>query len=112
VNPQIQRFIEKFGAFLLTLPLTQPQEISMPDGSRIPLLVWHGPVRAVVADFMFDGFTLRLKFLEQNPNKPGSKYAEMAKNGDKICWVIQPGENGQKDFWMGRVHNGEWVPNS
>lgn len=112
MNPKLEGFIVRFANFLLALPFQQPQVIQMPDGSHVPLMIWNGPVRAVVHNFNIGNTVMRLKFLEQNPNKPGSKYAQMALNGDKIVWVISPGENGQQDYWLGRVHNGKWVPNS
>jgi len=45
-----------------------------------------------------------LRMIEQNPNK-NSRYAEMAKVGSKIAWVIrQDLENG----FIGRVQDGQW----
>ncbi len=59
-------------------------------------------------DVIDNGRILNLRILEQNPNKRDfagnvKHFANLARQGHQICWVID--RNGS---FLGRVHNGQW----
>jgi hypothetical protein len=50
---------------------------------------------------------VQIRFIEQNPSK-NSQYAEMAKRGDQIIWLID--RKAKENAFLGRIHNGKWHP--
>jgi hypothetical protein len=69
------------------------------------------PLRGYDIDLLVDGKVVRLRFIEQNPDKKDgmgnfSTYAQLARQGHRIVWVI----NRDTDEWPGRVQDGKWIP--
>jgi len=109
---QTKSLISKFAVFLLNLPKVSPQVIQFANGTQVPVYFYKGSIACTTITIDTEHGPETYKFLEQNPNKPKSKWAEMARNGAKICWVIHihPSyPNGER--WIGRVENGRFIPN-
>ena len=49
---------------------------------------------------------IQLRFIEQNPNTK-TTYAQRARNGHTIVWVI----NRKENKWLGRVEDGVYIHN-
>ena len=69
-------------------------------------------LRGCDIDIRTDEGIVKLRFIEQNPDKKDgmgnfTTYAQMARQGHKIVWVINRGI----DEWIGRVQDGKWIPN-
>lgn len=60
------------------------------------------PVKKMGEQGLYSISTPNFLYIEQNPNKRGSKWAERARSGDKIIWVIQ-----KPNKYVARVVNGE-----
>lgn len=50
---------------------------------------------------------ISIRCLEQNPNTK-SQYAQLARQGSRVMWVIQQTPQGQPDNWLGRMQDSEW----
>jgi hypothetical protein len=63
---------------------------------KLPIHSWKGGAcRGVdIGDY---------RFVTQNPNKPGSKWAKVAQRGGKVMWVIRRSDNA----WVARYFNGQ-----
>lgn len=72
------------------------------------------PIRGFDINIRTDEGIVKLRFLEQNPDKKDgmgnlTTYAQMARQGHKIVWVLRI--DTQPNEWLGRIQDGEWIQN-
>lgn len=96
------------------------EKMSAPPAFASRIVKWNprtfvnGTLRGVDLDVVNDqGVVRQLRILEQNPHKTNPDgslklYAQQARNGSQICWVIDRAV--QQGGFLGRIQDGVWYP--
>jgi hypothetical protein len=95
-------------------------QVSKPQGYEQSITLWNprtfvnNTLRGIDFDVRLpNGEIKQLRMLEQNPNKQNANgsltsYAQQARNGSQICWVID--RTIQNGGFLGRIQDGVFYP--